>query len=165
MVTRKTLYGTGRLAGVVMAGALVLGMGAVRPAMAAGGPDETARDSTTLLALEQKAEHAEAREQCYLYSEVLHGLTELAGRQMAAGQDDEAGATMLHIDVVAAKVEHASANDAKRLKNAEMLLEHTSHRLADMVRVASSGERLAMQSTLQHLNLVHTKVLALVFAQ
>jgi hypothetical protein len=164
MVTRMMLYRTGRFAGVGMAVALLLGPIAVRPAMAAG-PDETARDSTTLLALEQRAEKAEAREQCYLYTEVLHGLTELAGRQLAAGQDEDAATTMLHIDVVAAKVEHASANDAKRLKNAELLLEHTSHRLADMVRVASNGERSAMQTTLQHLNLVHTKVLALVFAQ
>jgi hypothetical protein len=131
---------------------------------AASGPDETAFDAAALGQMELRADHAVPHDQCYLYTELIHGLTELAGRQIAAGQDDDAAATMRQVDVVATKIQTASGKDAKRLKNAEQLLEHTSHRLADMVRVASNEQRTLLQSTLQHLNSVHTGVLAMVFA-
>lgn len=135
-----------------------------RPAFASN-PDETALDAAALSQMEVRADHALARDQCYLYTELLHGLTELAGRQMEAGQDDAAAATMVQVDAVATKLEVVTGKDAKRLKNAEMLLEHTTHRLSDMLRVASSEQRSVMQSTLKHLYAVHTNVLAMVFAR
>jgi hypothetical protein len=131
----------------------------------AAGPDETVLDAAALVDLQQRADHAQLRDQCYLYTELVHQLTEMAGRQMAAGEDDEAGKTMLKVDAVAAKLQQASVVDAKRLKNAEELLDHTTHRLADMVRVASDQQRSGMEATLRHLNTVHSNVLALVFAR
>jgi hypothetical protein len=131
---------------------------------AASGPDETALDSAALTQMEVRADHAMAHDQCFLYTELIHGLTELAGRQMAAGQDDEAAATMRQVDLIAGKIQTTTGKDTKKLKNAELLLEHTSHRLADMLRVASSEQKLLMQSALQHLNSAHTSVLAMVFA-
>ncbi len=135
-----------------------------RPAFASN-PDETVLDAAALGQMEVRADHALARDQCYLYTELLHGLTELAGRQMEAGQDDAAAATMVQVDAVATKLEVVTGKDAKRLKNAEMLLEHTTHRLSDMLRVASSEQRSVMLSTLKHLYAVHTSVLAMVFAR
>ncbi len=131
----------------------------------ASSPDETALDAATLSQMEARADHALVRDQCYLYTELLHGLTELAGRQLEAGQEDAAAATMVQVDAVATKLEVVTGKDAKRLKNAEMLLEHTTHRLSDMLRVASNEQRTVMQSTLKHLNAVHTSVLAMVFAR
>ncbi|HSU19030.1 MAG TPA: hypothetical protein VLI45_04735 [Acidobacteriaceae bacterium] len=113
--------------------------------------------------MEQRADAAQPRDQCYLFTQVLHGLTELAGRQIAAG--DDASATLQRIDVVALKVEKTSADNPKRLKNAELLLEHITRRLTDMAHVVSGGEQTAMQSTLQQLDKVHTAVLAMVFAR
>jgi hypothetical protein len=130
----------------------------------ASGPDETPWDLVALVQLEHKADVAEAKDQCYLYTELLHGLTELAGRQMAAGQPEDAVFTVRQVDQVAVKLRAAAAKDPKRLKNAEQLLEHTTHRLGDMVRVAGAQEQAAMQVTLQHLNSVHDSLLALVFA-
>jgi hypothetical protein len=114
--------------------------------------------------MEQRADSAVVRDQCYLYTQVVHGLTELAGRQLSAGLDEEAEATIRHVDVVAGKIDLAASKDPKRLKNAEMLLEHTSERLTDMVRAASDAQRDLMKSTLRHLNAVHSGVLSMVFA-
>jgi hypothetical protein len=142
----------------------VLFVATSRPALAAN-PDETALDAAALSQMEARADHALPRDQCYLYTELLHGLTELAGRQMEAGQDDAAATTMVQVDAVATKLEVVTGKDAKRLKNAELLLEHTTHRLSDMLRVASNEQRSVMQATLKHLYAVHTSVLAMVFAQ
>jgi hypothetical protein len=131
---------------------------------AAAGPDETAFDAATLGQMEMRADHAVVREQCYLYTEVVHGLTELAGRQIIAGQDQDAAATMKEVELVTGKIDAAARRDPKRLKNIEMLLEHTSHRLTDMVRATSDEQREMLQATLRHLNAVHTGVLSMVFA-
>jgi hypothetical protein len=137
---------------------------AVMPVRAAG-PDEASLNSAALSELQERASHAQLRDQCFLYTQLVHELTDLAGRQMTAGQDELAAATMLQVDAAAAKVQQASSADAKRLKNAEKLLDDTTHHLADMVRVASDQQRAAMQATLRHLNAVHSNVLALVFAR
>jgi hypothetical protein len=131
----------------------------------ASSPNETALDSLSLIQMEHRIELADQREQCYLYAEVLHGLAELAGRQVAASQFDEAAATLRQMDLVATKLQAASARDAKRLKSVEQLLEHTTHRFQDVVRSVSSDDRAAMQKTLQRLDALHTEVLARVFAR
>jgi hypothetical protein len=115
--------------------------------------------------MEQRAEAAQPREQCYMFAEVLHGLTELAGRQIAAGDDENATATLTRIDSVAQKMEKASAANAKRLKNAEMLLEHITRRLTDMAHVASNEQRSAAQATLKNIDHLHTQVLAVLFSK
>lgn len=127
--------------------------------------DEAPLDAAALTQMEQRAEEAQPRDQCYMFAEVLHGLTELAGRQIAAGDDTDANVTLSHIDSVAIKMEKSSAANAKRLKNAEMLLEHITRRLTDMAHVASSGQRIATQAALQRINQLHTQVLAVIFSK
>jgi hypothetical protein len=131
----------------------------------ASHPDESALDAAALIQMEQRADSAQPRDQCYLFAEVLHGLTELAGREIAAGDEQEATSTLTHIDSVAAKMQKASAGNAKRLKNAEMLLEHVTRRLNDMAHVVSNSQRTAMQTTLQSIDHLHTQVLAVIFAK
>lgn len=127
--------------------------------------DEAPLDAAALLQLEQRADAAEPRDQCYMLAEVLHGLTELAGRQIAAGDDDNAATTLTHLDSVAAKMEKVSAANAKRLKNAELILEHITRRLTDMTHVASSDQRSATQTALQKVDHLHTQVLAVLFSK
>jgi hypothetical protein len=134
-------------------------------AFAASGPDETALDATALTLMELRADHAVARDRCFLYAELLHGLTELAGRQMAAGQAGDELITLRQMNEVTAKIEAATGRDARKLKDVEQLLEHTSRRLSDMVRSASEEQRSTMQAALKRLNAAHTSVLAMVFAQ
>lgn len=131
----------------------------------ASGPSEAPLDAAALIQMEQRADAAQPRDQCYMFTEVLHGLTELAGRQIAAGDEVQASATLERIDAVAAKVRKSSSDNPKRLKNAELLLEHITRRLSDMTHVATGAERNAMQSTMQTLDKLHTQVLALVFAR
>lgn len=131
----------------------------------ASGPDESPLDAIELTQMEQRADTAQPRDQCWMFAEVLHGLTELAGRQMAAGDDLDADVTLNHIDSVAEKMQKASAGNAKRLKNAEMLLDHITRRLTDMAHIATNKERGTMQSTLQAVNRLHTQVLNVLFAK
>ena len=127
--------------------------------------DEAPLDAAALLQLEQRADIAQPRDQCYMFAEVLHGLTELAGRQIAAGDDQDATTTLTHIDSVAAKMQRVSATNAKRLKNAELVLEHVTRRLNDMAHVVSNGQRSAMQTTMQCIDHLHTQVLAVIFSK
>jgi hypothetical protein len=127
--------------------------------------DESPLDAAALLQMEQRADAASPRDQCYMFAEVLHGLTELAGRQIAAGDDQDASTTLTHIDSVAVKMQKVSAANAKRLKNAEMLLEHITRRLTDMAHVASSDQRSTMQATLQCVDHLHTQVLTALFSK
>jgi hypothetical protein len=122
-------------------------------------------DAAALINLEQRAEHADPREQCFLYTELLHGFTELAGRQLAAGQESDAAATVRRMDGIAVKVQQMTVKNGKQLQKAEELMEHVTRRLSDMARVASGDERSVMQSTLTHLNQVHSSLLAMVFRQ
>lgn len=130
----------------------------------AAGPAESAMDAPALVELEQRAASAEIRERCYLYSELLHDWTELAGRAMSEGNDSAAATAIEHADLDAAKLKAAIERDSKRLKNAELLLEHTAHRLSDMVRVATMDQHDTMQAVLKHLNSVHDELLAQIFA-
>ena len=138
--------------------AVVAGGGLAR----AAGPEML--DATVLFQMEQRAELASPREQCFRYAELLVALTELEGRQIAAGEDAQAHVTMQRMDAVSAKVHAAAMGDAKRLKNAEQMLEHATRRVSDMAHVASAQEQAAMQATLQHMNSVHNELLTMVFA-
>lgn len=127
--------------------------------------EEAPLDAATLLQMEQRAETAQPRDQCYMFAEVLHGLTELAGRQIAAGDEENAATTLTRLDSVAQKMEKSSAANAKRLKNAEMLLEHITRRLTDMAHVASADQRSATQAALKNIDHLHTQVLAVLFSK
>ena len=126
--------------------------------------DESTADANTLTNLETRAAEAEPRERCYLYTELLHGWTELASRDMASGDDDAARAAVQRADADAEKLKAALGKDSKRLKNAELILEHTVHRLSDMMRVTSMEQRDVMQAVLRHMSSVHDDLLAAVFA-
>ena len=84
---------------------------------------------------------------------------------MAAGNDVGAVQDLQHADASALALKSALAADSKRLKNAELLLEHSARRLSDMVRVASMDQHDAMQTVLKHLNNVHDALLAQIFAR
>jgi hypothetical protein len=147
--------------GFVVVAVVCLGSG---KAVWAAGPNTVMTDASVLTQMEERADNANPREKCYLYAEVLAGLTELEGQEIAAGDMDKAHATILRMNDVAGKIHAASVGDAKRLKNAEQVLERTTRRVQDMARVVGAEEQNALQSTLQHMNNVHNELLAMVFA-
>ena len=115
--TKRTFGCCCRVVGV----ALLVGVGG-GTALAAGPVDITV-DATTLAQMEQRAATADIRDRCYLYTEVIQGLTNLAGREMAAGDEDQAIATMTHADELAAKVHEATVANAKQLQKAEEMMD------------------------------------------
>jgi len=131
----------------------------------ASAPDESVLDAAALLRMEQQAEAAQPREQCFLYTQVVHSLTEAAGKQLADGQEGLAASTIQHIQVVTAKMQKILLKNSKRMKNAEELMEHTTRRLADMLHLTSNETRPALEAALQRLNAEQSAMLNEVFAE
>jgi hypothetical protein len=110
-----------------------------------------------------KADQAQPKEQCFLYAELVHEMTELAGQQMSSGDGDHASATLRLIQKYAEKIHMGVAEDGKKMKNAEQLMRHTSFRLNGILNAASYDDRQALQATLKQLEQVQTELMMQVF--
>ena len=125
--------------------------------------DETLPDAQTIIQMELRAQQANPRDQCYLYAELVHTMTEVAVKQIASGDDDNATASLKQIGRYAHLIQVNLARNTKRLKNAEKLLDHTTYRLTQALHFASGEDRTTAQATLKQLNLVQNQVLDQVF--
>jgi hypothetical protein len=125
--------------------------------------DERIADPQAMAALIVKADQAQPKEQCFLYAELVHQMTELAGQQYSAGDVDRASATLQMIQKYSEKIHMGMAADAKKIKNAEELMRHTSFRLTGILNSASYDDRELMQATLKQLEQVHTELMMQVF--
>jgi hypothetical protein len=125
--------------------------------------DERMADPQALAALMMKADQAQPKEQCFLYAELVHQMTELAGQQYTAGDGDRASATLKLIQQYADKIHMGVASDAKKVKNAEELMRHTSFRLTGILNSASFEDRQLLQATLKQLEQVQTELMMQVF--
>ena len=123
--------------------------------------DEKVPDQGSMSALAAKAEAAAAKDQCFLYAELVHQMTELAGRQMNAG--DDAQTTLKAVHEYAQKIHMGVANDNKRLKNAQILMEHTAFRLKEIMHSAALDDRPVLEATLKQLDQVQTELMMQVF--
>jgi hypothetical protein len=120
-------------------------------------------DPQALAQLMAKADQAQPKEQCFLYAELVHQMTELAGQEYSAGDDDRASATLRLIQKYAQKIHMGVASDAKKVKNAEELMRHTSFRLNGILNSASYEDRQLLQATLKQLEQVQTELMMQVF--
>ena len=132
------------------------------PACAAG-LDDKIPDQQSIDALEAKALAAQPREQCFLYAEIVHEMTELSLRQYAAGDADKASALLKDIQGFAHKIHLSVSDDNKRLKNAEILLRHTAFRLSEMLHNSSLEDRPLVAETLATVNKAQTDAMMQVF--
>jgi hypothetical protein len=132
------------------------------PAQAAAF-NEIMPDAQALSQLEVHAQQASPRDQCFLYTELIHIMTEMAGRQMLQGDVDQASATLKKVERYASMIHLGLANDTKRVKNAELLMERTTYRLQEYLHQASGEDRATLQSTLKQLDQVHDELLTQVF--
>jgi hypothetical protein len=124
--------------------------------------DERIVDPQAMAALIAKADQAQPKEQCFLYAELVHQMTELAGQQLSVG-DERATETLHQVQKYAEKIHMGVAEDGKKLKNAEQLMRHTSYRLNDILNAASYDDRQALQATLKQLEKVQTELMMQVF--
>src|ERR1700761_2254630 len=125
--------------------------------------DERIVDPASMAALMVRADQAQPKEQCFLYAEIVHQMTELAGQQLSAGDGDHASATLKVVQKYAEKIHMGVAEDGKKLKNAEQLMRHTSYRLTDILNAASYDDRQVLQGTLKQLEQVQTELMMQVF--
>ena len=121
-------------------------------------------DGPALQALADKAQHASLRDQCYLYAQLVRSNTELANRKLADG-DGAASTLALHsVETYATALDVALAKDAKKLKDAEILLRESAFRLKAAMLASSIDDRPAMMSALSKINATEAKVMGAVFA-
>jgi hypothetical protein len=146
---------------VLVAGLLVVGLTAA-PARASSF-DSKPPDQQTIDALEARANQAQPREQCFLYAEMVHQMTELSLKQYAAGNVDMATTLLRKVQLVAQKIHLSLANNDKRLKNAEILLNHTAFRLSEMLHAADFDSRPLVEQTLAQVNHAQDEAMMEVF--
>lgn len=125
--------------------------------------DESVPAPQTLAQLEQRAAEAKPREQCFLYAQLIHGMTQLAGKQFLDGEYEKGAATLKKIEHYAQLIHLNLANDTRRLKDAEMLMEHTTAHMGEYMHHASGDDRTELQATLKQLDHVHDELLTQVF--
>jgi hypothetical protein len=126
--------------------------------------DTTGPDPQAIAQLELKASHANPREQCYLYAQLVQTMADAAGHEMLNGDSDQAVATLKKTEHYAQLIHLGLARNTKRLKDAEKLLERTTQRMGEYLRRTSGDDRLAMQATLKQLDHVHDELLNQVFS-
>ena len=131
---------------------------------AASSSDSLDLDAAGLALLETKALHADPREQCFLYTQLVQGYTEVAGKQMAAGDMEQAGATLKRVQGFAEHIHMGLAKDTKRLKNAEMSMHQATRHLGQYLHMVSTEDKAVVESTLKQLDKVNEELLAQVFA-
>lgn len=131
------------------------------PLSRASGVDEKPIDPVALSALATKASLASPKDQCFLYAELVHQMTMLAGHQVSQGEDPSA--TLRAVRDYTEKIHMAEASNNKRLKNAQILMEHTAFRLNELLHSAGLDDRPVLESTLKNLNQVQNELMMQVF--
>ena len=126
-------------------------------------PDDKVADQDSINALEAKVLQAQPKEQCFLYAELIHQMTEFSVKQYAAGNVDKASDLLKHIQQLAHHVHLSVAEDNKRLKNAEILLRHTAFRLTEMLHSSSYEDRPLVEQTLAQVNQAESETMMQVF--
>ncbi len=92
-------------------------------------------------------------------------MTEQAGKEIAEGESDKAAATLKLVNQYAHLIHMNLARDTKRLKSAEMLMHHTTYKLAQFLHIVSGDDRETVQATLKQLDQVNDELLSQVFSR
>jgi hypothetical protein len=146
---------------VLMAAFFALGS-SLQP-LRASSPDEKSPDLQAIEALEARASQAQPREQCFLYAELVHQMTELSMKQYEAGNVEAANTLLRKIQTFAQKIHLSLGKNDKRLKNAEILLNHTAFRLNEMLHSTDYQDRPLVAQTLAQVNQAQSEAMMAVF--
>lgn len=128
---------------------------------ASGTDNKAPLDPAALSALIAKANLASPKDQCFLYAELVHQMTLVAGQQLSEGKDP--AQTLLAVRDYTQKIHLGETKDTKRLKNAQILMEHTAFRLNEFLHSAGLDDRPVLESTLKNLNEVQNELMMQVF--
>jgi len=141
--------------------AVALATLAVSPAALAAS--DKVVDQQQISALEARAAQAAPKEQCFLYAELAHSMAELASQQLSAGDTAKAAASLKAVQLYAEKIHMGVADDAKKLKTAEIMMRHTAYRLKELMMGAPLEDRPTLESTLRQLDQVQAEMMLQVF--
>lgn len=125
--------------------------------------DNKPLDPDAIAALEARANHAQPREQCFLYAQLVQQMTELSIRQYAAGDFNNASELLKQIQHITQKIHVSLADNDKRLKDAEIMLSHTAFRLNEMLHATSIDDRPLVEQTLAQVTQAQNATLMQVF--
>jgi hypothetical protein len=134
------------------------------PTHASSTSEEAVPTPDVLAQLELRASQANPREQCFLYTQLVHTMTQKAGREIADGDTEAAAATLKLINQYAHLIQLNLAHNAKHLKDAEELMHNATYRLAQAVHLVSGEDKDTVQATLKQLNQVNDQILTQVFS-
>jgi hypothetical protein len=129
----------------------------------ASSQDTKTIDKQSIEALEARASQAQPREQCFLYAQLVHQMTELSLKQYAAGDIESAHGLLKRIQQLAQKIHLSVTNNDKRLKNAEILLNQTAFRLNEMLNASNYEDRPLLLETLAEVNHAQNETMMQVF--
>ena len=146
---------------ILVASSVLLTVSAL-PACASGFDDKTP-NQLSIAALSLKADQAQPREQSFLYTQLIHEMTEFSLRTYAAGDVDKATSLLRKVQLLSHKLHISISNDDKKLKDAEILLRHTAFRLNEMLHSSSYEDRPLVQETLAQVNKVQSDAMMHVF--
>ena len=90
-------------------------------------------------------------------------MTDLAGKQLSSGDSGEALESFRLVRRYADNALLGVVDDSRKLKDAEMLIRHTSFRLEDILHQASYDDRHDLEETLKELYKVQTQLMMQVF--
>jgi len=129
----------------------------------ASGLDDKIFDQQSIDALALKVSQAQPREQCFLYAQLMHQMTEVSLRRYNAGDSEKATGMLKDIQTLAHKIHLTMADDNKRLKDSEILLRHTAFRLSEMLHNSNFEDRDLVQETLAQVNQAQNETMLQVF--
>lgn len=113
--------------------------------------------------LQIKADQARPTDKCFLYAQLVSQMTDLAGGQLASGDSEQALKTVKMAQRYVENIRTSVADDSKKLRDAELLMQRTSFRLKGMLNKASYDDRPALELTLKQLNQIQTELMMQVF--
>ncbi|MGA9583888.1 MAG: hypothetical protein WBQ95_01105 [Terracidiphilus sp.] len=129
----------------------------------ASSPDDKPVDQDSIAALEARITQAQPREQCFLYAELIHEMTEFSLKQYSAGDVQKATDLLKQVQALTQKMHLSVAENDKRLKNAEILMRHTAFRLTQMLHSSSYEDRPLVEATLAQVNRAQSETMLEVF--
>jgi hypothetical protein len=119
--------------------------------------------SAPLAALQVKADQAQPKDRCFLYAKLISQLTDLASHQLNSGDSGQASETLQLVQRYAEKIHVGVADNSKKLRDAEVLMQRTTFRLQDILSQASYEDRQTLEATLKQLSQVQAQLMMQVF--
>lgn len=129
----------------------------------ASGFDDKAIDQQSINALQAKILQAQPREQCFLYAQLVHQMTEFSLHQYSAGEDQKAAGLLKQVQTLAHKIHLSMSDDNRRLKDTQILLRHTAFRLTEMLHNSSLDDQPLVAETLAQVNQAQDEAMLQVF--